>query len=86
MKLHSDRQGCALSAITLIENHNTRLGDVVDMDSDIEVATVLSAAVWCGHILAAQLAHHTGLDRSQIIAALRQSVAEAFTNPKGESR
>ena len=84
MKLHPDTQGCALSAIRLIEEPKTAIGDVVDVDDDLELCTVLSAAVWTSHIVISQLSRHTGFSRDAIIATLREEAISAFTHPNPE--
>jgi hypothetical protein len=85
MKLHHDRQGCALAALRLVDDPTTPLGAVIDFDDetkyDLEMATVLSAAVWVGTVLVSQVSLLTGLPRDEVIATLRTEVLDVFTNP-----
>ncbi len=85
MELHADTQGCALSALSLIEKPDTPLGAVVDVDSDLELCTVLSAAVWVAGRLIDQLTLYSGIDRETIYSTLRTEIAGAFTNRQGEN-
>ena len=78
-----DSQAAALTAITLMEN--PRMAVLVP-DTLQEASMVLSSAIWCGTVLADQLARVIEVDTATVFKELRASMIEAFAAGAGETK
>lgn len=78
----NDRMACALTAIALIERPDADELHALIPDTLEDAQRVLASAVVAAHLLASQLAHLLGVDRSRIIEILRKDIASCFTPRK----